>query len=51
MTVRHILINCTDFSNVRPNYYNKASMRDLFNDVKPEIILDFLKEIQLYRKF
>ena len=51
LTVRHILIDCTDFSHIRQKYFNKASMRDLFNDIKPEIILDFLKEIQLYRKF
>ena len=51
LTVRHILIDCTDFSHIRQKYFNKASMRDLFNDIKPELILDFLKEIRLYRKF
>ena len=51
LTVRHILIDCIDFVHIRRKYFNKASMRELFHDVKPELILDFLKEIQLYRKF
>ena len=41
LTFRHILIDCIDFSHVRQKYFNKASMRELFHEVKPELILDF----------
>ena len=51
LTVRHIFIDCIDFAQVRLKYFNVSSMRELFKDISPKCILDFLKEIKLYRKF
>ena len=51
LTVKHILIECADFVHIRQNYFTQASMRELFREVKSSLILDFLKEINLYKKF
>ena len=42
--VKHILIECVDFSNVRQRFYRVPSLQDLFKTVKPEVILEFLTD-------
>ena len=44
-SIKHILIDCLDVSNVRQNFYNVNNLYDLFTNVT---ILKFLKEIDLY---
>ena len=48
LTLRHVLVECTDFSHIRPNFYRKTSLRSLFRDVKEELILAFIKATGLY---
>ena len=51
LTVKHILIDCVDFSHVRSNYFQVNSIKQLFDTVNANKILAFLKEINLYNKF
>jgi ribonuclease HI len=50
MTIEHILVSCVDFSHVRPKYFNVSSVCELFNTIKPKLVLDYLKEIGLFNK-
>ena len=49
-TVRHILLECVDFSNVRNKYYHVNTIKQLFNDVPIDKVFLFLKEINLFNK-
>ena len=48
LTVKHVLLDCDDFSHVRRNYYEENDMKDLFEKVDPTLILEFLREIGLF---
>jgi hypothetical protein len=47
-TVKHILIDCVEFSFIRRKYYRFNSLKEVFEKVKPALILAFLKEIGLF---
>ena len=49
LTIKHLLIECADFNDVRQGFYQVPSLQDLLKTVKPEVILDFLKVAALYR--
>ena len=49
LTIKHLLIECVDFNDVRQRFYQVPTLQDLFETVKPEVILDFLKAAALYR--
>lgn len=51
LTVKHILVECVDFDHIRPRFYQVASMKQLFDEVNPSKILDFLKAIGLFYHF
>jgi kelch-like protein 2/3 len=51
LTVQHILIDCVDFTHIRPLFYQVASMKQLFSEVEPTKILNFLKAIGLFYRF
>ena len=50
LTVKHILINCDRFRQICPKHYQMNNLNDLFKNSKPEEILSFLKEINLFIK-
>lgn len=50
ITVQHILIDCTLFMSQRVQYFNSTSLQDLFTNVNPQNIIDFIKTIGLYQK-
>ncbi len=50
LTVKHIFINCDRFRQICPKYYQTNNLKDLFKNSKPEEILSFLKEINLFIK-
>ena len=50
LTVKHILINCDKFRQIRPKYYQTSNLKDLFKNTKPEEILSFLIETNLFIK-
>ena len=49
LTIKHLLIECVDFNDVRQRFYQVPSLQDLFKTVKAEVILEFLKAAALYR--
>jgi kelch-like protein 2/3 len=51
VTVKHILIDCIDYTHIRQKYYNEPDLKKLFANVHPAKILGFLKEINLYMQF
>ena len=50
LTVKHILIECTDLLEIRKKYFGEKSLFSLFWNVIPEIIFDFLREIGVFCK-
>ena len=50
LTVKHILIECNHLTLTRNRFYRARSMRDLFTNIDPSVILSFLKEIKVYDK-
>ena len=51
VTVSHILVDCYEYSHIRQKYYAVPDLKTLFEITDPSLILSFLKESQLYRKF
>ena len=49
-TVKHILIDCVDFSQNRNKYFRANNLTQLFQDVPVDSILSFLKDINLFNK-
>ena len=45
LTIEHILPTCSDFIEIRDNHFTVKSLRMLFQDISPEKIFNFLKEI------
>jgi ribonuclease HI len=50
-TVKHILNECIDYANIRNKYFNVPNLRTLFEKVETDKILDFLKEMKLFKLF
>ena len=48
LTIKHLLLDCVDFGEIREKYFDAVSIRVLFRDVPPDKILKFLREIQLF---
>ena len=48
LTVKHILIECGDFTEVRQRYYNAESLQQLFQETSVTYVFDFLCEIGLF---
>ena len=49
-SVKHFLLDCTDFRIIRSRFYRVNGMNELFDTVEPARIFSFLKEIGLYNK-
>ena len=47
-SVKHILLECIEFQDVRNEYYNANSLKELFEKVPYARIFGFLKEINLF---
>ena len=50
-TVRHILLECDDFAQVRNNCFHVLNMKQLFQDIHIDSIMTFLRQINLFNKF
>ena len=48
LTVRHLLLDCVDFNDIRQRFYNKTSLKSLFTDVSADKILGFVKAAGLF---
>ena len=49
-TVRHFLLECGDFAQVRYNCFNVDNMKQLFPDIHIGSIMTFLRQINLFSK-
>ena len=49
-TIKHILTDCAAFTDVRKKYYRCTNIKDIFDVVDPNKVLDFLKESKEYNK-
>ena len=50
-TVKHILIECRTFAVFRKRFFKLDNLTDLFEKVKIDDILSFLRETELYQKY
>jgi len=48
--VKHILIECVDLNDVLNKYFVVTSMKDLFENVASQNIVDFIKETHFYEQ-
>ena len=49
-TVRHFLLECDDYAQVRNNYFNVDNMKQLCQDIHIDGIMAFLRQIDLFNK-
>ena len=49
-TVRHFLLECGDFAQVRNNCFHVDNMKELFQDIQIDSIMTFLRQINLFNK-
>ena len=50
LTVKHFLLDCIDFIDVRRSCFQSNNLKDLSKDVSVERILSFLKRTNLLNK-
>ena len=50
LTIEHIWLTCSDFIEIRESHFTAKSLRMLFQDILPEKIFNFLKEINIFGK-
>ena len=50
MTIQHLLLECGDLVLVRRQFYDVTSLRDLFDTVSQNRLLQFLKDADLYSR-
>ena len=50
LTVKHILLECTDFSEARAKYYKSKNLKTLFDTIEPQKIINFISEIGLLKQ-
>ena len=44
LTLKHILIECVDLNDVRNKHFVASFIKDVFNNVEAQKIVDFIKE-------
>ena len=49
-TVRHFLLECGDFAQVKNNCFHVGNMKQLFQDIHIDSIMTFLRQIKLFNK-
>jgi len=48
LTVKHILIECTDFRDIRNKYFVASTMKDVFEQVSMRNVINFINETHFY---
>ena len=51
LTIEHILLTCSDFTEIRESHFTAKSLHMLFQDILPEKILNFWKKSIFLEKF
>ena len=50
LTIENILLTCSDLIEIRESHFTAQSLRVLFQDISPEKMFNFLKEINIFGK-
>ena len=50
LTIEHFLLTCSDLIEIRESNFTAKSLHMLFQDISPEMIFNFLKEINIFGK-
>ena len=50
LTVKHILVECANFSDIREKYFTVSSLADLLNRVDNHTVIGFIKETHFYHQ-
>jgi len=50
LTVKHILVECVDLKDVRNKHFVASSIKDLFDSIEANKIIDFIKETRFYKQ-
>jgi kelch-like protein 2/3 len=50
LTVEHLLLECSSLSRVRLKHFSCGSLKELFEDIDPRCIIDFIKESHFYHR-
>ncbi|XP_076444059.1 uncharacterized protein LOC143282338 [Babylonia areolata] len=49
-TVKRVLLDCWDLHGVRHRHYTAVSLKTLFRDVLLWVLMDFLKEVNIFNQ-
>ena len=50
LTVKHILVECVDLNDVRNKNFVASSIKDIFDNVEAQKIVDFIKDTRFYKQ-
>jgi len=50
LTVKHILVECVELKDVRNKHFVASSIKDLFDNIEAQKIIDFIKETRFYKQ-
>ena len=50
LIIKHILLTNSDFIEIRERHFTAQSLHVLFQEISPEKIFNFLKEINIFGK-
>ena len=48
--MKHILFECVDLNDVRNKHFVASFMKDVFNNVEAQKIVDFIKKTPFYKQ-
>jgi len=51
LTVEHIFLHCVEFDDIRNRLFSVSTLNELFRDIHPKVIFQFLQEAGLYSLF
>ena len=49
LTIQHILLTGSSFIEIRKSHFTAQSLRELFQEISPEKIFNFLKDINIFQ--
>jgi len=50
LTVKHILLDCPALRDIRQKYFAASSLKDIFESVDNQNIIDFIKNAHFYHQ-